>query len=287
MKTEQEIEKEAEKQAEKKVERKQIDDERRSLLTRLEEWLEMPLLVLGFVWLALLVYELTWNLSPALEILGTVIWIIFIVDFALKFLLAPDKTDYLKANWLTALSLLVPALRVFRIFRVFRVLRAARAVRGVRLFRVLTSLNRGMKSLGASFNRRGFGYVVALSVIVVFAGAAGMLAFENETPDGIKTYGDALWWTAMMITTIGSEYFPKTAEGRVLCFILALYGFAVFGYVTATLATFFVGSDAENKDSEIVGAEDVKALQTEIAALRGEIKNLSAKFTVKDFKEEI
>jgi voltage-gated potassium channel len=215
---------------------------------------------------------LTGNLSPALELAGTIIWAIFILDFAVKFILAPDKTDYPKSNWLTALSLLVPALRVFRIFRIFRVLRAARAVRGLRLFRVLTSLNRGMKSLGASFGRRGFSYVVALSLIVVFAGAAGILAFENEPTGGIKTYGDALWWTAMMITTIGSEYFPKTAEGRVLCFIPALYGFAVFGYVTATLATFFVGRDAEHKESEIVGAADINALRGEIALLREEIK---------------
>jgi len=266
-----------EEKQEKEIVRRRIKEERQSLVERLEDWLETPLLILGFVWLVLLVIELTGNLSPALELFATVIWIIFILDFALKFLLAPDKIDYLKSNWLTALSLLVPALRVFRIFRVFRVLRAARAVRGVRLFRVLTSLNRGMKSLGASFNRRGFGYVVALSVIVIFAGAAGMLAFENEVEGGITNYGDALWWTAMMITTIGSEYFPKTAEGRVLCFILALYGFAVFGYVTATLATFFVGRDAENKESEIVGAEDINALRGEIASLREEIKLLNIK----------
>jgi voltage-gated potassium channel len=257
---------------ENEVKQNQLNDERRSLVAQLENWLETPMVVLGFVWLALLIYEFIWNLSPALEWLGTAIWIIFILDFALKFLLAPDKTDYLKMNWLTALSLLVPALRVFRIFRIFRVLRAARAVRGVRLFRVLTSLNRGMKALGASFGRRGFGYVVALSVIVIFAGAAGMLTFENQVEGGIKTYGDALWWTAMMITTIGSEYFPKTAEGRILCFVLALYGFAVFGYVTATLATYFVGRDAENSESEIIGAEAIKALRREIAQLREEIK---------------
>ncbi len=267
----------SEEKEEKGFVRQQIIEERRSLVVHLEDWLEMPMLVLGFVWLGLLIYEFVWNLSPALELLGTIIWIIFILDFALKFLLAPDKIDYLKSNWLTALSLIVPALRAFRIFRVFRVLRAARAVRGVRLFRVLTSLNRGMKSLGASFGRRGFGYIVALSVIVVFAGAAGMLTFENATPDGIKTYGDALWWTAMMVTTIGSEYFPKTAEGRVLCFILALYGFAVFSYVTATLATFFVERDAENANSEIVGAEDIKVLRAEIGLLREEIKLLNNK----------
>jgi len=258
---------------------RKIKTERQNLLARLEDWLETPMLALGFVWLVLLIYELIWNLSPALELGGTIIWIIFIVDFALKFALAPDKTDYLKANWLTALSLVVPALRVFRIFRVVRVLRAARAVRGVRLFRVLTSLNRGMKALGATFSRRGFGYVVALSVIVVFAGAAGMLAFENETEGGIQTYGDALWWTAMMLTTIGSEYFPRTAEGRIICFGLALYGFAVFGYVTATLATYFVGRDAEASESEIAGASDIKALRTEIALLRDEIISLKTKKT--------
>ncbi len=253
------------------INREQLNEERRSLLVQIEDWLETPMLILGFVWLGLLIYELVWHLSPALELAGTIVWIIFILDFAVKFLLAPDKTDYLKSNWLTALSLLVPALRVFRIFRLFRFLRAAR---GLRLFRVVTSLNRGMKALGASFGRRGFGYVVALTALVIFAGAAGMLAFENNVEGGIKTYDNALWWTAMMITTIGSEYFPQTIEGRVLCFFLALYGFAVFGYVTATLATFFVGRDAENAESEIASAEDIKTLRGEIALLREEIKLL-------------
>jgi voltage-gated potassium channel len=256
----------------KEISRERIDEERQSLLEGLENWLETPLLVLGFVWLILLVIELTGNLSPLLELLGTAIWIVFILDFAIKFTLAPAKIAYLKINWLTAVSLLVPALRIFRIFRIFRVLRAARAVRSVRLFRLLTSLNRGMKSLGASFGRRGFGYVVALSAIVVFAGAAAMLAFENEFDPGLRTYGDALWWTAMMITTIGSDYFPHSPEGRVLCFLLALYGFAVFSYVTATLATFFVGRDAADKESELAGTADVRALRDEIALLRKEIR---------------
>lgn len=259
---------------EKEIIREQIKAEREGLLVQLEDWLETPMLILGFVWLVLLVYEFVWNLSPALKIAGTIIWIIFILDFALKFTLAPNKTDYLKSNWLTAISLIVPALRVFRIFRVFRLLRAARAARGLRLVRFVTSLNRGMKALGASFGRRGFGYIVALSIIVTFAGAAGMLTFENEVPEGIHSYGEALWWTAMLLTSIGSDYFPKTVEGRILCFILALYGFTVFGYVTATLATFFVGRDAENRDSEIIGAEDIRELRGEITLLRQEIREL-------------
>jgi voltage-gated potassium channel len=254
---------------------KRINAERQSLVGQLEDWLEKPMLVLGFVWLILLVIELTGTLSPALELLGSIIWIIFIVDFTLKFFLAPGKIGYLKANWLTALSLIVPALRVFRIFRVFRFFRAARAARGLRLFRVLTSLNRGMKALGTSMGRRGFGYVVALSIIVAFAGAAGMYAFENQSPGNLKSYGDALWWTAMLLTSIGSDYFPQTTEGRVLCFVLALYGFAVFGYVTATLATFFVEREAANAETPAAVATEINDLRAEIVRLREEIRLLS------------
>lgn len=253
-----------------------LNNERRQALEQLDDWLETPMLVLGLLWLALLVVELAWGLSPLLETAGIVIWIIFILDFALRLILAPDKTDYLKSNWLTAVALLVPALRVFRIFRVVRVLRAARAARGLRLLRIVTSLNRGMKALGATLGRRGFGYVIALTLVVLLAGAAGMYAFENEIQGGLNSYGEALWWTAMLLTSIGSEYWPKTPEGRVLCLLLSLYGFAILGYVTATLATFFIGRDAENEEAEVAGAKSVEALRLEIAALRSEVRAMLA-----------
>ena len=72
----------------------------------------------------------------------------------------------------------------------------------------------------------------------------------------------------------GIRYFPQTPEGRILCFLLALYAFAVFGYVTATLATFFIGQDADDDEAEIVGAKTIDALRNEIIALRTEIQNL-------------
>lgn len=249
--------------------------ERYELLQRLEDWLDTPMLILAFVWLALLVVELIWGEIPAFEIIVTIIWVAFICDFALEFVLAPHKVAYLKSNWLTAISVLIPALRLFRAFKVFRLLQLARAGRGLSLFRLVSSLNRGMHALGASLSRRGFGYVLALTVMVVFAGAAGMYAFEKGAPGGLNSYGEALWWTAMVMTTMGSQYWPQTVEGRVLCFFLALYALAVFGYVTAAFATFFVGRDAENDEAELAGAKQLAALQAEVTALRGDIRALS------------
>ena len=247
---------------------------RYELLQRLEDSLETPMLVLAFVWLALLVVELIWGESQLFEIIGAIIWVIFIVNFAVEFVLAPYKVAYLKHNWLAAISLLVPALRLFRVFRVFRLLRLARVGRGLSLLRVVSSLNRGMRALGASLSRRGFGYVIALTVLVTFTGAAGMYAFENVAPGGMKSYGEALWWTAMVLTTMGSQYWPQTVEGRVLCVFLALYAFTVFGYVTATLATFFIGRDAEHDEAELAGTKQLAALRDEMTALREEIRTL-------------
>jgi voltage-gated potassium channel len=256
-------------------EQQALNQQRDEVLQQLEEWLEMPMLILGLAWLVLFIIELIWGLTPLLELISLTIWILFILDFAIKFSLAPHRLSYLKRNWLTAFSLLIPALRTFRIVSVVKALRTARAVRGLRLLRVMTRANRGMRALSASMNRRGFAYAVGLTAIVILVGAAGMYAFESEVPNGLINYSTALWWTAMLITTMGSDYFPQTPEGRILCFILALYAFAVFGYVTATLATFFIGRDADDEQAEVAGAKSIEALQAEIAALRAEIQMLS------------
>lgn len=220
--------------------------QRSSLLRRLEAGLERPMAMLGLIWLVLVVLDLTGHGRPGLELLGHLIWAAFLLDFTVKLVLAPDKPRFLRRNWLTLVSLALPALRGLRVLRAARLLRATRAARGLRLLRLLTSLNRGMRSLAATLRRRGFGYVLLLTLFVLLAGAAGILALEGGSASadgGLRTYGDALWWTAMLLVTMGSDWWPRTPEGRLLCLLLATYGFSIFGYVTATLATFFVASD--------------------------------------------
>ncbi len=251
----------------------QLINERKKLLTSIENFLEAPMIFLGFVWLVLLVIELIWGLNKPLEYSSLTIWIIFIVDFFVKFILAPVKVDFLKKNWLTAISLIIPALRVFRIFRFVRLLRG---LRGIRLVRLVSSLNRSMKSLGATMKRRAFGYVFMITLLVTFAGAAGMYALENPNP-GFDSYGMALWWTAMRVITAGNEFNPSTPEGRGLAFLIAVFGYTIFGYVTATFASFFIGRDAEEKDAPVAGAKDVAELKQEIIALRKSIDDLKSK----------
>jgi voltage-gated potassium channel len=257
---------------------KQIEIERQSILRRIQHWLEIPMLVLAFVWLALFVVEIIWGLNPFLEICGYIIWGLFFLEFVIGITVAPRKKTYLKQNWLKLIALVAPALRIFRIFNLLRLARLSRVAgmtRGLRMLRLVSSINRGMRALGAAMKRRAVGYVTILTVIVVTVGAAGMYSFEaQDTVDGgFASYGEALWWTAMVLTTLGSEFWPQTASGRILCFFLSLYSLGILGYITATLATFFVGRDAESNDAELASAKSIAALRAEITALREELRD--------------
>jgi voltage-gated potassium channel len=215
------------------------ETQRVRLLVQLQRLLERPLFVLSLVWVVLAVIELARGLSRTGEIATFAIWMVFIADFGLEFAVAPRKLLFVRKHWLSALSLLLPALRLMRIARLFRV---ARAARGVRLAKLLGSINRGIRALRHGLRRRGAGYVTAATILVLLTGAAGMMAFETGGPtaEAFDTYPDALWWTAMLMTTIASETWPATGAGRTLTLFLSLYSISVFGYVTATLASLLV-----------------------------------------------
>jgi voltage-gated potassium channel len=219
--------------------------ERWKLTAQLVRALERPMLVFSTVWLVLLVIEFARGLSPWLQTASDIIWFIFVAQFIVEFVVAPSKRLYLRKHWVTAVSLALPALRLLRVTRLVRLTRVARAARGIRFARLLSAINRGMRTLAQGFRRRGIGYLIVLTLIVAVTGAAGMYRFEIDAPGGpgFVDYGTALWWTAMLLTTMGSEYWPRTPEGRGLCLLLALYAFAVFGYVTAAIAAYFVGRD--------------------------------------------
>ena len=231
-----------------------IDDERQSLLEQIDSALDGVMVLLSAAWIALLVVEFAGDgLPQSLEVALWVIWAIFIGDFLLEFTIAPIKTRYLRTHWLTVLSLVLPAFRILRLASALRLLRVGRVVRGVGLLRVLTSINRGLASLRATAARRGVGYLITATALTMVVGSAGMAFFESGptvagAPDpgvgsqSIRDYGDALWWTAYAMTT-GAPHAPATGEGKVLGWLLSLFGLGVFGYLTATLASHFIERD--------------------------------------------
>ncbi len=233
-------------------------------------------MVLGFIWLILLVIDLISGLNPLLSSFVLVIWGIFLVDFLLRFLIAPDRLHFLRHNWLTLLSLAIPMLRIFRLAAFLQMFPVLTTAGTTSLVAVVASFNRGMKALRGTLRRQGFGYIVLLSLLVVLLGAAGMYAFEHGpgSQQNFSTYGEALWWTAMMITTMGTGQWPQTAAGQTLALLISIYAFAVFGYVAATLATFFIGQEAESEELDVSGKDEVAELKAQVTQLQARIEYL-------------
>jgi voltage-gated potassium channel len=251
----------------------------------------------------LLIVDFTTGLSPQLQALSNVIWALFVLQFVVELIVAPHKTTYLRHHWLTAISLLLPAFRIVGIVGIVGIVRTARVLQtagmtgSFNLLRLLTAVNRGMVAVRTTLGRRRVGYVAVLTAMITLAGAAGMFYFESPTAlrhaghsaavqagAGLHSYGEAVWWTAMIMTTMGSAYWPLTLEGRILCWLLALYAFGVFGYLTAAIASFFIGKDAATVaagtgPSAAKGAEEVDAaaIRADLAAMRTQLKVLVAR----------
>jgi voltage-gated potassium channel len=247
-----------------------VQTERWELLGHLQAMLEPAMAGLGLVFLVLLLLEyaavdvgpvgqdgLGWALQG--------IWAIFLVEFSVRFIVAPAKGAFLKANWLGALSLVLPFLRPFRAFQ------AARALRSLSLVRLLGGINRGIRVLRRVTRGRQIAYVALLTVLAMFAGAVGVLFFDRDVQDApIQTFGDALWWSAAMVTTINNEKFAASPEARVLAILLRVFAVSVFGYITASIASYLIGSAQE----EARGDEEPDTLRAELAALREELAAL-------------
>lgn len=253
--------------------------------------------VLSFVWVGLITLALVSGLPLILQWLSTAIWALFVADFVAQIVIAPHKVTYLRRHWLTALSLALPAFSMLRILRALQIVRIAAVSGSFSLLQVISACNRGMEATRRVLGQRKLGYVATLTILVTFAGAAGMFSFENphalraegfgsavQRGAGLHNYGEALWWTAMVMTTMGSAYWPLTLAGRILCWLLALYAFAIFGYITATIASYFLGGSGTTGDQQ--GQEDkvpdLSAIGNDVAAMREQLTALAARLETQE-----
>ncbi|MBA2469354.1 MAG: ion transporter, partial [Chloroflexia bacterium] len=232
-----------------------VRDQRWELAENLQAILDPVMAGLGLVFLGLLLLdysaiELSEAASSRLFWALQAIWAIFLVEFAVRLIVAPAKGEFLRSNWLGALSLVLPFLRPLRAFR------AARALRSLSLVRFLGGINRGIRVLRAVTRGRQFAWVGALTVVVMLAGAVGVRYFDRGIEGApIQSFGSALWWSSAMVTTINNELYAVSTEARVLAILMRVFAVSVFGYITASIATYFIGTaQAEPKEGNDIAA---------------------------------
>jgi voltage-gated potassium channel len=191
-----------------------------------------------YVLIALLVdsfFKLTPEMSKLLYLIDNIICVVFLIDFANRFIKAPSKLQFMKWGWIDLISS-VPSfefLRYGRLIRVFRILRILRAFRSVRY---LTAYIFKSRIKGT------FATVAMVAVLMVIFASISILQVETDPNSNIKTAEDAIWWSFVTVTTVGyGDKFPVTTEGRIIAAFLMVTGVGLFGTFTGFLAAWFMG----------------------------------------------
>ncbi len=223
------------------ADRRRTRAERYRLVAEIEAMLAGPTTYLAIVFAVVLAVELILQaqgaaVPPVLGWIQLAIWAVFVVHFLFGITISPDRLRYLRRNWLTALSLVIPFLRAFRALRAVRVLRATNSLR------VAAGFNRLARSLRGVLAWTRAGYAAALAATAALLGSAALLMFEADAPGSqITDYGEALWWAAATLTTVGAASEPVTVGGRIVALVLMFGGLVLLGYVAGVVAAVLFG----------------------------------------------
>ena len=253
-----------------------LADERERRYRRLDHFLEWPMAVLAAAVVPALLIEGRGS-SPALReagnILNWIIWFAFCAEFLAKLALAPERTQYIRTAWLNLIVIvLAPPFLVPESFQLLRSLRAVRFIRLLRLVRASAAAVIAFRLVRRVLQHQRFHYVGAVAVATVILGAIGVHSVESGVNPNVKSFGDAIWWAVVTVTTVGyGDVSPVTTEGRLIAVLLMLTGIAVIGVFTATVASFFFDSGQQDELAQLkerMREMDAK-LDVLIAAVKG------------------
>ncbi len=175
----------------------------------------VPFAVFGVAYLVLysiqVVNSQDVNLYRQLDVIGNVIWVVFVIDLIIRLMGAESLKRFIKNNLIEILAVTLPFLRVLRIFRVLL------AFKGIKYFVVDRAQATGL-------------YVAILAPLTWFTGAIVVLDAESANSNtSINTLGEALWWSLSTITTVGyGDLYPLTTSGKFVAAVLMITGISIF-----------------------------------------------------------
>jgi voltage-gated potassium channel len=195
---------------------------------------EFVLMVLGFFYLGIysaeVLLELPASFMSYLEAAGIAIYLIFLLDLVMRFVVRiPELREFsgwvsfIKENWLSIFAAIVPAFRSLRVLRVLIVLRGFAPY-------LITRTQKVSLIVG-----------VTLPLVLYTSALAVYEAERNAVDSNIQSFGDAIWWSLVSVTTVGyGDSFPVTSEGRAVAGLLMFVGIGLFSSLTALLAAWVV-----------------------------------------------
>lgn len=175
-------------------------------------------------------------------------WVVFALDLVVRIVLDDDRREFLRAHWFEVLAVAIPFFRIGMVVYVF--------------IRLASHRGRLIKRVQV--------YAAYLTVLVVIFGAVLVLGAERGYPGSdIHTYGEAVWWALVTITTVGfGDYVPVSPTGRVIATVMLLNGVVLISVLTAVIAARFVQDPDQGEQGVTLDALDERLARIEVALAR-------------------
>lgn len=227
---------------------------------------EIPLIVAGLLYLVAYSWRVIADLTGPPRVVATTVvlvtWAMFIVDYVVRLMMAEQRGVWFRRNLAALAFTLVPVLRLVRLLRVATLLPGMRSTRGDRLRTEIMVYSSGA------------------AVILIYISSLAVLEVERHAPGAnITTFGDAIWWACVTVTTTGfGDYTPVTDAGRLVGIGLMFGGVALAGIITATLASLVVELAARGHDDrEPATREQMRSLMAKVDALTAAASSAAAR----------
>jgi len=211
-------------------------------------WTDVPLIAIALGSLPILILELVQDrLSDEdrvfIAIVNIAVFLAFAIDYLIELILTGDRKRYLRTEWTSLLIAvsqglaLLPALGILGLTRIVRGLRPALFV-----WRLLAIGSAEARELRKMLKKHAVSTAFSVAALVWISSAVAFTIVEDVGKGmRIDSFGDALWWSATTIATVGyGDIYPVTAVGRAIAVLTTIVGVSTFGVVTAKLASVLV-----------------------------------------------
>ncbi|MFI3315650.1 MAG: potassium channel family protein, partial [Rikenellaceae bacterium] len=174
---------------------------------------------------------------------------LYIIDYVVRFMGAPEKKRFFVRNILL-LAISIPYLNIIYYYKItlnqewITILRVLPVIRGgYAIVRFSYRVTRSRLSTLLA------GYITFVSFISYFTTMIFFYA-ERGTNPMVNDYGDALWWTFMNLTTVGSNIYAVTTLGKFLSVMVAAVGMMMFPIFTAYITDIFRNNHARREQKK-------------------------------------
>jgi voltage-gated potassium channel len=239
-------------------------DERRERLAAWDRRIHLPIVLAAVLPIVLGVSRASEDSAVVITV-NVVAWLVFIADLAVHMRLV---RRYLRTRVgmfdlaivvLTAPWFLIPGFGGSQILVLARLGRLARLV---------------VASPGARKALQRLGQVGVFAAAMLLLGSWMAYTAEKPTNPGFATYGDAVWWGIVTLTTVGyGDIVPHTEKGRLAGVFLMITGLATLGVLSGTMASFFrtsgssTGGSTPEPDDAPAPDQELDEVRQQLAAI--------------------